>query len=86
VSPGGVWDLPRSARPRRSGWQRGRKKAETLGVALKWVEADAQALPFGDEEFDVVTSSFGIIFAPDHQKVAAEMCGAMLSVRCGGAW
>lgn len=51
----------------------GRKEAETLGVALEWVEADAQALPFGDNEFDVVTSSFGAIFAPDHQKVADEL-------------
>jgi ubiquinone/menaquinone biosynthesis C-methylase UbiE len=51
----------------------GRKEAEILGVALEWVEADAQALPFGDEEFDVVTSSFGAIFAPDHQKVADEL-------------
>jgi ubiquinone/menaquinone biosynthesis C-methylase UbiE len=51
----------------------GRKEAETLGVALQWVEADAQALPFGDDEFDVVTSSFGAIFAPDHQKVADEL-------------
>ena len=51
----------------------GRKEAETLGVALEWVEADARALPFGDDEFDVVTSSFGAIFAPDHQKVADEL-------------
>jgi ubiquinone/menaquinone biosynthesis C-methylase UbiE len=51
----------------------GRREAETLGVALEWVEADAQALPFGDAEFDVVTSSFGAIFAPDHQKVADEL-------------
>jgi ubiquinone/menaquinone biosynthesis C-methylase UbiE len=51
----------------------GRKEAEGLGVALDWVEADAQALPFGDDEFDVVTSSFGAIFAPDHQKVADEL-------------
>lgn len=93
-----MWDLPRSAHPRRSGRQRerrdraaqagaevvasditlenleaGRKEAEALGVALEWVEADAQALPFGEDEFDVVTSSFGAIFAPDHQKVANEL-------------
>ena len=37
------------------------------GVELEWVEADAEALPFGDGEFDVVTSSFGAMFAPDHQ-------------------
>jgi ubiquinone/menaquinone biosynthesis C-methylase UbiE len=51
----------------------GRREAETLGVALEWVEADAHALPFGDDEFDVVTSSFGAIFAPDHQRVADEL-------------
>ena len=51
----------------------GRKEAEARGVALEWVEGDAQALPFGDGEFDVVTSSFGAIFAPDHQKVAGEL-------------
>ncbi len=51
----------------------GRKEAEALGVALEWVEADAQALPFGDDEFDVVTSSFGAIFAPDHRKVVDEL-------------
>src|SRR5262245_35737455 len=51
----------------------GRMEAETLGVALEWREADAQALPFADDEFDVVTSSFGAIFAPDHQRVADEL-------------
>jgi ubiquinone/menaquinone biosynthesis C-methylase UbiE len=51
----------------------GRKEAEARGVSVQWVEADAQALPFDDAEFDVVTSSFGAIFAPDHQKVADEM-------------
>ena len=51
----------------------GRREAEARGVDLGWVEADAQALPFGDNEFDVVTSSFGAIFAPDHQRVADEL-------------
>jgi ubiquinone/menaquinone biosynthesis C-methylase UbiE len=53
-------------------FEAGRKEADARGVAVEWVEADAQALPFGDDEFDVVTSSFGAIFAPDHQKVADE--------------
>jgi ubiquinone/menaquinone biosynthesis C-methylase UbiE len=51
----------------------GRREAEAQGVNLERVEGDAQALPFGDSEFDVVTSSFGAIFAPDHQKVADEL-------------
>jgi ubiquinone/menaquinone biosynthesis C-methylase UbiE len=53
-------------------FEAGRKEADARGVAVEWVAADAQALPFGDDEFDVVTSSFGAIFAPDHQKVADE--------------
>jgi ubiquinone/menaquinone biosynthesis C-methylase UbiE len=51
----------------------GQAEAASLGASLDWVEADAQALPFADGEFDVVTSSFGAIFAPDHQAVADEM-------------
>ena len=51
----------------------GRREAAAQGVDLDWVEADAEALPFADEEFDVVTSALGAIFAPDHQAVADEM-------------
>ena len=51
----------------------GRAEASDRGVELDWVQADAQALPFGDGEFDAVTSSFGAIFAPDQQAVADEL-------------
>jgi ubiquinone/menaquinone biosynthesis C-methylase UbiE len=51
----------------------GRREASAHGVHLEWVEADAQALPFGDAEFDVVTSAVGAIFAPDHRAVADEL-------------
>jgi SAM-dependent methyltransferase len=51
----------------------GRQEAEAHGVELEWVEADAAGLPFADSGFDVVTSSFGAIFAPNHQAVADEM-------------
>ena len=54
-------------------FEAGRREASAAGVELEWVEADAEALPFGDAEFDVVTSSFGAMFAPDHQAVAAEL-------------
>jgi ubiquinone/menaquinone biosynthesis C-methylase UbiE len=54
-------------------FEAGRREAEAHGVGLEWVEADAEALPFADAEFDVVTSSFGAIFAPDHRAVANEM-------------
>ena len=54
-------------------FEAGRREARTRGVELEWVEGDAEALPFGDGEFDVVTSSVGAIFAPDHQAVADEL-------------
>jgi SAM-dependent methyltransferase len=54
-------------------FEAGRREAAARGVELEWVEADAEALPFADGEFDVVTSSFGAIFAPDHHRVADEM-------------
>ena len=54
-------------------FEAGRREAEAHNVELEWVEADAEALPFADGEFDVVTSSFGAIFAPNHQAVADEM-------------
>jgi ubiquinone/menaquinone biosynthesis C-methylase UbiE len=51
----------------------GRSAAVAAGVALEWVEADAEALPFADASFDVVLSSFGAMFAPRHQVVADEL-------------
>jgi ubiquinone/menaquinone biosynthesis C-methylase UbiE len=51
----------------------GRREALARGVELEWLEADAEALPFGEATFDVVTSSFGAMFAPDHQRVADEL-------------
>ncbi|WP_435104562.1 class I SAM-dependent methyltransferase [Arhodomonas sp. AD133] len=51
----------------------GRREARARGVSLEWVEADAEALPFADGEFDVVTSSVGAMFAPHHRAVADEM-------------
>jgi SAM-dependent methyltransferase len=54
-------------------FEAGRREAAAHGVRLDWVEADAEALPFADGEFDVVTSAFGAVFAPHHQRVADEL-------------
>jgi ubiquinone/menaquinone biosynthesis C-methylase UbiE len=51
----------------------GRLAAEQAGLQVDWVEADAEDLPFADAEFDVVTSSVGAMWAPDHQRVADEL-------------
>jgi ubiquinone/menaquinone biosynthesis C-methylase UbiE len=51
----------------------GRAAAARRGVRLEWVEADAEALPFPDNSFDVVMSSVGVMFAPHHQAAADEL-------------
>ena len=44
---------------------------ERLQVSFQ--QADAEALPFDDASFDAVVSTFGVMFAPDHAKSAAEL-------------
>ena len=40
---------------------------------IRFEEGDAQKLPYEDGSFDVVSSSFGVIFAPDHELAAREL-------------
>lgn len=49
------------------------EQARSRSTEIDWVEGDAQALPFADGAFDVVSSCFGLIFAPDQEAVAAEL-------------
>ena len=51
----------------------GRSVAAERGVELDWQEANAEALPFADDEFDVVMSCIGVMFAPHHQRAADEL-------------
>jgi SAM-dependent methyltransferase len=51
----------------------GRGRAQTAGVELDWVEADAERLPFEDASFDVVMSAIGAMFAPQHRAAADEL-------------
>ena len=51
----------------------GAAAAAEQGVELQWREADAHALPFGDNDFDVVMSCIGVMFAPFHQRAADEL-------------
>ncbi|HEX7827268.1 MAG TPA: methyltransferase domain-containing protein [Mycobacterium sp.] len=53
--------------------EHGRKIAEERGIDLEWREANAHDLPFEDDEFDVVTSCLGVMFAPFHQVAADEL-------------
>jgi len=53
--------------------ERGRRRAEADGFDVTFEVADAEALPYPDESFDVVLSTFGVMFAPDHERAAGEM-------------
>ena len=50
-----------------------RRRAAEAVAEVRWIEGDAEALPFEGESFDVVISTFGVMFAPRHQVAAAEM-------------
>ena len=51
----------------------GRQLAAKQGAELEWRQADAEALPFDDGEFDTVLSCVGVMFAPHHQAAADEL-------------
>src|SRR5690242_16440790 len=50
--------------------ERGRIRAGAEGLSIEFKEADAEALPFADASFDVVVSTFGVMFTPDQDKAA----------------
>jgi ubiquinone/menaquinone biosynthesis C-methylase UbiE len=51
----------------------GKEQAERQGIELEWRQADAEALPFPDGEFDIVMSCLGVMFVPHHQPSADEL-------------
>src|SRR3954447_25718818 len=52
-------------------FETGRRLALETDVSVEWVEGDAEAIPYADNSFDVVLSTFGCMFAPRHQVAAA---------------
>jgi SAM-dependent methyltransferase len=67
--------------------ERARDKAEIWGLDIEFEVGDAEALPYEDDSFDVVCSSFGTQFAPDHAAVARELArvcrsGGRLGLAC----
>jgi SAM-dependent methyltransferase len=53
--------------------ERGRERAAGERLAVKFVEGDAEALPCSDSKYDVVLSTFGVMFAPDQERAAKEL-------------
>lgn len=67
--------------------ERGRIRAAAERLEVDWREGDAQHLPFEDADFDVVLSTFGVMFAPDQQRAAGELLrvcrpGGRLGLAC----
>ncbi len=60
---------------------KGRARAEAEHLDVRFQVADAEALPFEDGRFDVVLSTFGAMFTPEHRRAAGEM---MRVLRPGG--
>jgi SAM-dependent methyltransferase len=53
--------------------EQARARALADGMEIELREADAEKLPFADASFDVVLSTFGVMFTPDQEKAAAEL-------------
>ena len=53
--------------------ERGRLRAAAEHLDVEFVEGDAEELPFPDASFDAVVSIYGVMFAPDHKRAAAEL-------------
>lgn len=53
--------------------ERGRERAAAERLNLTFREADAEALPFPDQSFDAVVSTFGVMFTPDQDRAASEL-------------
>ena len=56
--------------------ERGRARASAEALQVQFEQADAENLPYPDHSFDVVLSTFGVMFTPDQDKAAAEMARA----------
>jgi len=53
--------------------ERGAERAKAERLPITFRQADAEALPFEDASFDVVLSTFGVMFTPDQERAAREM-------------
>src|SRR5687767_14811191 len=51
----------------------GRRRAEAEGLDVTFEVADAETLPYDAARFDIVLSTFGVMFAPAHEQVASEL-------------
>ena len=50
-----------------------RQEAGDEGLDIEFDVGDAEAMPYDDASFDVISSAVGIMFAPDHAAIAREL-------------
>ena len=53
--------------------ERAQARAGAEHLSIQTQEADAEALPFADNSFDVVLSTFGVMFTPNQEQAAREL-------------
>jgi SAM-dependent methyltransferase len=53
--------------------ERARERAAAERLEVEFQQADAEALPFADDSFDAVVSTFGVMFTPHQERAAAEL-------------
>ena len=63
---------------------KGRERARAEGLSIRFEVADAELLPFDDGCFDVVLSTFGAMFTPEHSRPAREMLRVVREGGCIG--
>jgi SAM-dependent methyltransferase len=64
-----------------------KQRAAEEGVSVRFEVGDAEAMPYGDATFDVLMSTCGVMFAPDHAAVARELArvtrpGGRIALAC----
>jgi SAM-dependent methyltransferase len=53
--------------------ERGRQRALAEGLSVTFEDGDAESLPFADASFDIVLSTFGVMFSPNQEQAAREL-------------
>lgn len=64
---------------------KGAARARAEGLDVKFQTADAEALPFDDASFDAALSTFGVMFAPAHDRAAGELMRVVRSAARSGS-
>ena len=64
-----------------------RQRAAEEGAEVEFEVGDAEAMSYDDASFDIVTSTCGVMFAPDHEAIASELArvtkpGGRIALAC----